>query len=102
MRAKRDDPFAIVHALLGPKLIVKGICATHFASVGFRERSYEDIKTILAAMEIEVTVFRGQTWPLSQDKTVSEAASFIVEEAICRILACRLEDIAEHVPDREE
>ena len=77
-----DDPFAIVHALLSPKLIVKGICATHFASVDSMERSYEEIKTILEAMGIEVPVFRGQTGPLSRDKAVSEAASFIVEEAM--------------------
>ena len=48
-----DDPFAIVHALLSPKLIVKGICATHFASENSMERSFEEIKTILADMEIE-------------------------------------------------
>ena len=77
-----DDPFAIVHALLSPKLIVKGICATHFASENSMERSYEEIKTILEVMEIEVSVFRGQTGPLSRDKAVSEAASFIVEEAM--------------------
>ena len=29
-----DDPFAIVHALLSPKLIVNGIGATHFNEEG--------------------------------------------------------------------
>ena len=77
-----DDPFAIVHALLSPKLIVKGICATHFASVGSMERSYEEIKTTLAAMEMDVPVFRGQTGPLSRDAAVSEAAAFIATEAM--------------------
>ena len=77
-----DDPFAIVHALLSPKLIVKGICATHFASENSMERSYDEIKTRLAAMDIEVPVFRGQKGPLSKDNTISEAASFIVEEAM--------------------
>ena len=77
-----DDPFAIVHALLSPKLIVKGICATHFASENSMERSYEEIKTILAAMDIDEPVFHGQTGPLSRDKTVSEAASFIAAEAM--------------------
>ena len=77
-----DDPFAIVHALLSPKLIVKGICATHFESEGSMERSFEEIKSILSAMDIDVPVFRGQTGPLSQDKTVSEAASFIAAEAM--------------------
>lgn len=77
-----DDPFAIVHALLSPKLIVKGICATHFASENSMERSYEEIKTILTAMEMDVPVFRGQTGPLSQDAAVSEAAAFIAAEAM--------------------
>ncbi|MBO4697932.1 MAG: nucleoside hydrolase [Lachnospiraceae bacterium] len=77
-----DDPFAIVHALLSPKLIVKGICATHFAQDNSMEQSYAEIQTILAAMDIDVPVFRGQTGPLASDGTASEAASFIVEEAM--------------------
>ena len=77
-----DDPFAIVHALLSPKLIVQGICAAHFASENSMERSYEEIKTILAAMETEVPVFRGQTGPLSRDRVVSEGAAFIAAEAM--------------------
>lgn len=77
-----DDPFAIVHALLSPKLIVKGICATHFASENSMERSFEEIKTILSAMGIDVPVFRGQIGPIGQDNSISEAASFIIEEAM--------------------
>ena len=77
-----DDPFAIVHALLSPKLLVKGICATHFAQMDSMERSFAEIETILAAMNLDVPVYRGQTGPLVSDKTVSEAASFIVAEAM--------------------
>ena len=77
-----DDPFAIVHALLSPKLLVKGICATHFAQKDSMERSFAEIETILAAMNLDVPVYRGQAGPLASDKTVSEAASFIVAEAM--------------------
>ncbi len=38
-----DDPFAIVHGLLSPKLIVKGIVAEHFKEAGSMERSYDEI-----------------------------------------------------------
>ena len=41
-----DDPFAIVQALLSPKLIVKGIAAEHFAQENSMERSFEEIRTI--------------------------------------------------------
>lgn len=77
-----DDPFAIVQALLSPKLIVRGITAEHFAEAGSMERSYNEIVTILEAMDLEVPVFRGQQGPLSQDDTLSDAARFIIEEAL--------------------
>ena len=47
-----DDPFAIVHALLSPKLLVQGIVAEHFNEEGSMQRSYEEIMTILHAMEM--------------------------------------------------
>lgn len=77
-----DDPFAIVHALLSPKLIVRGIAAEHFAVVHSMEDSYEEIRTILSAMDIEVPVFKGQKGPLAQDGEVSEAAESIIREAL--------------------
>ena len=55
-----DDPFAIVQGLLSPKLIVKGILAEHFNEKGSVERSYNEIKTILSAMKMEVPVFMGE------------------------------------------
>ena len=76
-----DDPFAIAHALLSPKLIVKGIIAEHFKAPGSMEKSYDEIMTILDAMALEVPVFRGQKGPLSQDKEISEAVDFIIKEA---------------------
>lgn len=76
-----DDPFAIVHALLSPKLIVKGILAEHFKAPGSMEKSYEEIETILKAMDLKVPIYKGQRGPLSEDSEVSEAARFIIEEA---------------------
>lgn len=76
-----DDPFAIAHALLSPKLIVKGIIAEHFKVPGSMEKSYDEIMIILDAMERNVPVFRGQKGPLSQDKEISEAVDFIIKEA---------------------
>ncbi len=77
-----DDPFAIVHGLLSPKLIVKGICAEHFAQPRSMEQSFEEIRTILSAMDTAVPVFHGQRGPLSEDREVSEAASFMIREAL--------------------
>lgn len=76
-----DDPFAIAHALLSPKLIVKGIIAEHFKVPGSMEKSYDEIMTILDAMDLEVPVYHGQKGPLGQDTEVSEAVSFIIDEA---------------------
>lgn len=77
-----DDPFAIVHALLSPKLIVKGIIAEHFNEAGSMERSYNEIITILDAMQLDTPVYKGQTGPLSEDKDISPAVSFIIDEAM--------------------
>jgi inosine-uridine nucleoside N-ribohydrolase len=76
-----DDPFAIVHALLSPKLIVKGIVAEHFGEDGSVERSYAEIETILEAMDMKVPVFMGQKAAMDRDEEVSEAVRFIIEEA---------------------
>lgn len=77
-----DDPFAIVHALLSPKLIVKGIVAEHFNAEGSVRRSFREIKTILDAMKLDVPVFMGQECPAPKDSGVSEGVLFIIEEAL--------------------
>lgn len=77
-----DDPFAIVHALLSPKLIVKGIVAEHFNAEGSVGRSFREIKTILDAMKLDVPVFMGQECPAPKDSGVSEGVLFIIEEAL--------------------
>lgn len=79
-----DDPFAIVHALLSPKLIVKGITAEHFNENGSVERSLKEIETILEAMNItDVPAFLGEASGIGDDvKEASPAVNFIIEEAL--------------------
>ncbi|MBR3539198.1 MAG: nucleoside hydrolase [Lachnospiraceae bacterium] len=77
-----DDPYAIVHAILSPKLIVRGIVAEHFAQEGSMERSYEEIRTILEAMAVEIPCYKGQKGPLGTDPEISEAVKFMIEEAL--------------------
>ena len=77
-----DDPFAIVHALLSPKLLVQGIVAEHFNEEGSMQRSYEEILTTLHAMEMEVPVFKGQPGKMAEDEVPSEAVEFIRNEAL--------------------
>ena len=77
-----DDPFAIAHALMSPKLIVKGIVSEHFAEPGSTERSLREIETILERMNLEVPVYRGQQGPLSTCREISPAVDFIIEEAL--------------------
>lgn len=77
-----DDPFAIVQALLSPKLIVKGIVAEHFNVEGSVERSLQEINTILDAMKLDVPAFMGQKGPIEEDTEVSEGVEFIIEEAL--------------------
>ena len=80
-----DDPFAIVQALLSPKLIVKGILAEHFNEKGSVQKSYDEIMTILDAMDLKVPVFIGEEDPVDiagWPDSVSEAAEFIISEAM--------------------
>ena len=80
-----DDPFAIVQALLSPKLIVKGILAEHFNENGSVKKSYDEIKTVLDAMDMDVPVFMGEEDPVEKSgwpQKISEAAEFITEEAL--------------------
>ena len=76
-----DDPFAIAHALMSPKLIVRAVIAEHFAAAGSMQKSYEAIKRLTAAMELDVNVLSGEEWPLKQTKRISEGVKFIIEEA---------------------
>lgn len=79
-----DDPFAISHALMCRKLIVKGITAEHFVEEGSVQKSLAEVNTILDAMDItDVKSYIGQTKPFSEyeKEELSPAAKFIIEEA---------------------
>lgn len=76
-----DDPFAIAQAIMSPKLIVKGILAEHFNEAGSTKRSYDEIKTVLDAMDVDLPVFMGQKGPLQIDSELSPADKFIIEES---------------------
>lgn len=77
-----DDPFAIVHALLSPKLLVKGVVAEHFNDAHSMEDSYNEILNIKQAMAVDFPAFMGQTGPLAEDTYVSEGVDFIIKEAL--------------------
>ena len=77
-----DDPFAIAHALMSPKLMVKGITAAHFAEQGSVEKSLEEIKVVLKAMNKDVPAYLGEAGPMDKEgKELSEAVHFIIDEA---------------------
>lgn len=78
-----DDPFAIVHALLSPKLIVRGITAEHFNCAGSVQRSFAEIETILDAMDMtDVPHFMGEEGPIGVRGGSSDAVDFIIREAL--------------------
>lgn len=83
-----DDQFAIVQALLSPKLENKGFIAAHFGTrlPDAMERSYAELEKIfdLMGFEKDEMIFRGAERAI-QDKAVpqvSEGARKIVEEAM--------------------
>ena len=84
-----DDQFAIVHALLTPKFIIKGLIAAHF---GTRRNnfsmveSYAEIRKILQIMHIgdEIPVAHGYEKALSDEHHIlsSEGSDLIIQEAL--------------------
>lgn len=79
-----DDPFAIAHALMSKKLIVKAIFAEQFGTPDTTRLSYNEIMTVLDAMDIEVPVFMGEEGKLSdvEGKDISPAARYLIDEAM--------------------
>ena len=90
-----DDPFAIAQALMSPKLMVKGILAEHFAVEDSVQRSYDEVLTILDAMDMkEVPVFMGEPGAkeaeyfeksvgvASTEEVVSPAVDFLISESL--------------------
>lgn len=80
-----DDQYAIAHALMTQKFIVKGICAEHFQAEGSEQLSYEEIKKILRLMKREeIPVFHGVPHAIedTENPPCSEAVEFIINEAM--------------------
>lgn len=83
-----DDQYAIVHALLTPKLIVRGIIAEQFRSPDRAEsveKSYCEINRVLEIMGIKnIPVLRGYGGELTGGSDIpdSEGADFIISEAL--------------------
>lgn len=77
-----DDPFAISHALMSKMLEVKGICAEHFVKPGSMEESYNEIKTLLEVMELDVPILKGAENKMEYCKdSENQAVDFIINEA---------------------
>lgn len=79
-----DDPFAIAHALMSKKLDVKAIFAEQFGTSETTKKSYDEIITILKAMDIAVPVFMGEEGRLSdvEGQEISSAARYLIDEAM--------------------
>ena len=86
-----DDPFAIAQALMSPKLMVKGILAEHFVAEDSVQRSYDEVRTILDAMDInDVPAFIGEPGAKAAgyfensdaEEVVSPAVDFLIKEAM--------------------
>ena len=75
-----DDPFAIAHALLSPKLIVKAIVAEHFKQPGSMEKSRQAAQRVTEALRSEVPVLRGEEQPGAPGEP-SEGVRAIIREA---------------------
>lgn len=87
--AEADDQYAIAHALMTPRFIIRGIVAEQFYPDGGEssvEESYKEIKQIIKLMNLteNIPVKRGSLRPLSseEDRHESEGAKLIVEEAM--------------------
>ncbi|TDF93318.1 nucleoside hydrolase [Paenibacillus piri] len=84
-----DDQFAIVHALLTPRFMIKSICAAHFGTartVTSMEESREEALHLLSLMKLEgtVPVDRGAERAMASETAAvpSEGATRIIEEAL--------------------
>lgn len=79
-----DDQYAIAHALMTQKFIIKGICSEHFKSPESEQLSYNEIKRILKIMHREeIPVYHGAYGPIEDtaNPPACEAADFIISEA---------------------
>ncbi|MBB6637167.1 nucleoside hydrolase [Cohnella thailandensis] len=84
-----DDQYAIVHALLTPQFIVKGLIGAHFGELRSRTSMLDSVKEIelllkLMGMSECYSVMRGAERALQDELTpaISEGAELIVQEAM--------------------
>ncbi len=84
-----DDQYAIVHALLTPKFLVKGVIGAHFGDrrgPGSMNESYLECRKVLrlAAAAPSIPIAHGSALPVSRDKTppLSEGSALIISEAM--------------------
>jgi inosine-uridine nucleoside N-ribohydrolase len=83
-----DDQYAIVHALLTPQFIIKGIVAAHFRDRRPQslEKSYVEIVRLLelTGFKEAIPALRGAAKPLANETNAnaSEGADLIVREAM--------------------
>ncbi|WP_336773049.1 nucleoside hydrolase [Paenibacillus sp. MMO-58] len=89
VKNEADDQYAIVHALLTPMFINKGIIAAHFGTwrtTLSMEESYAEAHHVLNLMgdKGKVPVYKGAPAALPDEKTpvVSEGAKAIIKEAL--------------------
>ena len=82
-----DDPFAIAHALLSPKLIVKGILAEQFGTVRnthSTQESYDEIKRVTTVMGLDTPVYMGAAEAMrsADEYELSDASQAIIAQAL--------------------
>jgi inosine-uridine nucleoside N-ribohydrolase len=72
-KCEADDQYAIVHAILSPRLQIKGIIGAHFGtrSATAMEESYEEILHVLDLMGMrgKLNVLRGATYKIPDKNT---------------------------------
>lgn len=76
-----DDPFAIVHAMLSPKLIVRAVIAEHFAQPESLKKSYKAVRELEKATNLNMNILWGEKEPGLEEEEPSEGVKFIIEEA---------------------
>ena len=79
-----DDGFAIAHALMSKKFEVKAILAEQFGGPETTRLSFEEIRRILDAMDLDVPVLMGEEGKLSElrENAISPAAQYLITEAL--------------------
>lgn len=84
-----DDQFAVVQAILSPRLEHVGFIAAHFGTdrvADSMERSYRELQTIFAKMDLPAqgVLYHGAAHPMTDKVTPveSEGARLIVQEAM--------------------